>query len=177
MKSSGWGGWKKYLNVCAWLITNWRGQWCHRCHSCCHMGSCAVRSFVPRDVSSLMCDTRYAPSAMPVIDDGLGLRGAEIERRWARKTGFWMLGKIWMLGKWCGDWCCAATWSVTHDTSDGRRLQSPRPPIKPHQVGGRGREVNNRDKQKLLLWYCLLLRRSGHGGWRLCVCNGGELPH
>ena len=32
------------------------------------MGSNAARSFVPRDVSSLMCDTqlpRYAPSAMP----------------------------------------------------------------------------------------------------------------
>ena len=61
------------------------------------MGSCAVRSFVPRDVSSLMCDTRYAPSAMPVIDDGLGLRGAEIERRWARKTDFecWARFECW----------------------------------------------------------------------------------
>ena len=137
------------MNVCMWLITNWRGQCCHRWHYCCYMGS--FRSFVARDVSSLIRD-------IFLIDDGI----TSSSRNTRAEDG----ARGWM---WANDLVIdAPAWSVTHDTSDGRRLQSRRPA---HQTSSAVRG-NNRDGNKILSSSSSSYRccdsRQGH--WVKVVC-------
>ena len=137
------------MNVCMWLITNWRGQCCHRWQHCCYMGS--FRCFVARDVSSLIRD-------IFLIDDGI----TSSSRNTRAEDG----ARGWM---WANDLVIdAPAWSVTHDTSDGRRLQSRRPA---HQTSSAVRG-NNRDGNKILSSSSSSYRccdsRQGH--WVKVVC-------
>ena len=136
------------MNVCMWLITNWRGQCCHRWHYCCYMGS--FRSFVARDVSSLIRD----------ISDWW--RDYVVEQKYARGRR----GQGLNVGKWSGDWCQLEVWRMTHLMVDAFKAGGQ--PIKPHQLWGEITEME--------IKYCLLLPlHIGAAtlarviGWRLCA--------
>ena len=138
------------MNVCMWLITNWRGQCCHRWHYCCYMGS--FRSFVARDVSSLIRDIFWLMTGLR--------RRAEIR---ARKTGpgvecgqmiWWLMRQL-------------EVWRMTHLMVNAFKAGGQ--PIKPHQLWGEITEME--------IKYCLLLLPLHIGaatlarviGWRLCA--------
>ena len=114
------------LGIFAWLITNWRGQWWYRCHSRRSMGSTRL-GLLRHAMCHLWC---ALPLVLDWLPPGITLR-PKIHSNGSKEDG--AMG--WM---WANDPVIDArrAGSVTHDTSDGWRLQSRRPPIKPHQLGG-----------------------------------------